>query len=222
MQRTVNKTFKNGTEFPLLLLFIMQLQTFKNGTDSHHCCYLSCNCTEIRFEKLLKKPKFSWSRMFQVRIRAFVDHQPGTIIPVESIGDILNPNQRCSESSPTSEDAAKLKQIYEVLEPLAPVFLRREEKFTKQVGVEKSSPRPPELVLVTVTKFLDDNRMALSELISQSNEQLSNLTLNSLVHALYEKAVFSSSTYSAFLKACLTTQVFAKEKNLQVRLWCQF
>lgn len=157
--------------------------------------------------------------VFQLKIRAFIDHQSGVAIPVENVGDILNPKVTVEDDKPSSatEEKVFLDDVYEKLVPMKPIFARREQIFVEEIRAERRSRQfSIEKLAVTIPQFLDSNRTALADLSRDSEEHLPKLNATPTIRALYEAADSSRSEYVALLKAHEATQILAKAKLFQV------
>lgn len=155
--------------------------------------------------------------MFQVKIRAFVDHQPGDLIPVDRIGALFNPiTEMKQQSYPAVAAETNIKRVYAELEPLKSTFALREQIFTNEVAVERPSWPTTKSRFVTIPQFLDLNREVLTELDREATEQIPKLSSESIIRALYNDIETSHLEYSELLNASEASRILAKEKSFLV------
>lgn len=147
--------------------------------------------------------------MCQVKIRAFVDQQPGDIIPVEKIGAILNPIWYAKPSSFSAKDKSDVTLVFAELEALRETFVVRDKRFADEIQVERPSRLP-------IPKILDLNRIVLTKLDIEARDQLPKLDLNPIIRALYEDTELSHFEYSEFVKASEASRILEKEMYFQV------
>jgi hemerythrin len=163
-----------------------------------------------------------------LRIRAFIDHQPGNLIPVDKVGNISVRGDVQTRLKEFEETQSKLVKVLKHLFQRAAVFFRRERTFRQEVEAERSARfkrSHKSKVLIQKEDFLRTNRETLDNLREKCRELWKRISFeqyqsaDSQISALFKNVSVSYSQYRAFVEARTETAIYAKETALQVRVF---
>lgn len=155
--------------------------------------------------------------MFQRRVRAFIDHQPGNVIPIEKITPILKVEDPNFEEVKTQ---SKLQKLRNYLDKLFSRRREREIRFDEECENESVSKwRKFHNSEATKSKeeFIRENEENLGNLLSKSKHFTdSKFFMTPQIQQLLSNVTVSYSEYKAFVEACRSTSFYAKENCYQV------
>jgi AraC-like DNA-binding protein len=138
----------------------------------------------------------------QLRIRAFIDHQPGNIIPIENVQNISVTETR----NEVEASRAKLARVISHLLKSRSDFSERERIFRSERAAKEKE------IIEAKEEFFASNRSVLDGLHLDAAAQ----DLSDGIKDLIDDVNFSHSEYRALLNAKTDADMYAHERSVQV------